>query len=277
MTNDVTNQVRQAPTAPKAPIQTGGALAALVPENIEQAFRLAQALASSGDMVPKHFQGRPEATMAAIVRGMEIGLAPMQALSSIAVINGRASLWGDAMPALMQRAGHHVDVEVIGDGDKAYAEATLTRGDNGKVFKRRFSMADAKTAGLLGKQGPWQQYPKRMLMMRARSWAIRDGAADALMGLQVADEVQDYGPDTARDVTPQERRRARHGGTTFTPVSEMRTAPEETVVDEIHEHTAIEDKGAPGEDLFGPTAEQIAAAEREAMAEIEQRNREAAE
>jgi ribosome modulation factor len=33
-----------------------------------------------------------------------------------------------------------------------------------------------------------------MLANRARSWAVRDGAADALMGLQVAEEVQDYQP-----------------------------------------------------------------------------------
>jgi hypothetical protein len=270
MSNDISTQTR----APKAPVQAGGALAALVPENIEQAFRLAQALASSGDMVPRHFQGRPEATMAAIVRGMEIGLAPMQALSSIAVINGRASLWGDAMPALMQRAGHHVDVEVIGQGDKAYAEATLTRGDSGKQIVRRFSMDDAKRAGLLAKQGPWQQYPTRMLMMRARSWAIRDGAADALMGLQVADEVQDYGPDAARDITPQERSQRRRGAVTFTPVAAMETV--DPVVDEIHEHQTIEEK-APTADLFSPTPEQIAAAEAEALAEIDAADRRAAE
>ena len=140
--------------------------------------------------------------MAAIVRGMEVGLAPMQALANIAVINGRASLWGDALPALVQRAGHHIDVEIEGEGDRAVAVATLTRGDTGKVVVRRFSMADAKRAGLLGKQGPWQQYPTRMLAHRARSWAVRDGAADALMGMHVADEAQDYGPDAARDVTP---------------------------------------------------------------------------
>jgi ribosome modulation factor len=40
-----------------------------------------------------------------------------------------------------------------------------------------------------------------MLLMRARTWAVRDGAADALMGLQVAEEVQDYQP--IRDVTPK--------------------------------------------------------------------------
>lgn len=178
-------------------------MAALVPKDLDDAFRLAKALSMSGDMIPECFQGKPEATMAALVRGMEIGLAPMQSLSSIAVINGRASLWGDALPALMQRAGHHVDVVIEGDGDNMVAMATLTRGDTGKSIIRKFSVDDAKKANLWTKKGPWQQYPKRMISLRARTLAVRDGAADALMGLQIAEEVQDYGPERARDVTPK--------------------------------------------------------------------------
>jgi hypothetical protein len=130
----------------------------------------------------------------------------MQALSSIAVVNGRPMIYGDALPALMLRAGHHVYVEIEGEGNAAVAVATLTRGGTGKTFVRRFSMADADRAGLTKKQGPWQSYPLRMLAMRARSWAIRDGAADALMGLAIADEAE--GPDRARDVTPKRQRLA---------------------------------------------------------------------
>lgn len=230
MTNAVSTETRNTP-APKPQVEAGGALAALVPQSLDQAFRLAQALSSAGDMVPKHYQGKPNDTMAAILRGMEIGLNPMQALSSIAVINGRASLWGDAMPALVQRAGHHIDVDYEGQGDSLTAVATLTRGDTGKVVRRTFSIADARRAGLLGKQGPWQQYPQRMIAHRARAWAIRDGAADALMGLQVAEETSDYGPDAARDVTPQQAA-PRRGGVVY--------AEPDPVVDEIIDAPALE-------------------------------------
>ncbi len=215
-------------TAPKPQIAAGGALAALAPQNIEEAFRLAQALARAGDMVPKHFQDKPDMIMAAIVRGMEIGLAPMQALSNIAVINGRASVWGDALPALMQRAGHSIDCVVTGDGDDMVATATLIRGDTGQVIVRSFSAKDAKMAGLWGKQGPWQQYKPRMLSMRARTLACRDGAADALMGLQVAEEVQDYPRDvTPREpVTPMQRKIAAARGQTVTEAAHAAGEPE---------------------------------------------------
>ena len=228
MTN--TTAVAQASAAPKPPVKSGGVLAALTPQNLDEAFRLAQALAGAGDMVPKAFQGQPQAAMAAIVRGMEIGLAPMQALSSIAVINGRATIWGDAIPALVQRAGHTIDVDYEGQGDALTAVATLTRGDTGRTIVRRFSLADAKRAGLAGKPGPWQQYPQRMIAHRARSWAVHDGAADALMGLQVAEEVQDYGPDAARDVTPAQA--PRRGGVVY--------ADPDPVIDEIHDAEVLQ-------------------------------------
>ena len=239
--NNALTTAKEAP-ATKANITTGGALSALVPQNIDDAFRLAKALSASGDMVPKHFQGKPEMTMAAIVRGMEVGLAPMQALSHIAVINGRPSIWGDAIPALLQRAGHHIDVEYEGDGDTLTAIATLTRGDTGKMVVRRFGMADAKRAGLTGKQGPWQQYPKRMCMHRARTWAARDGAADALMGMQIAEEHQDYGPDRARDVTPAAPRR---GGVVYAdpdPVIE----PERDEIIDAETGEVMNDAGSEG-------------------------------
>lgn len=238
MTTAVSTQTQP---QPKPPVKAGGALAALVPQDLDQAFRLSQALAGAGDMVPKAYQGQPQMIMAAIAKGLEIGMPPMQALSSIAVINGRATLWGDALPALVQRAGHHVDVDYEGQGDGLIAVATLTRSDGRKVV-RRFGMADAKRAGLLGKPGPWTQYPQRMLLNRARAWAIRDGAADALMGLQVTEEVSDYGPDAAREINPQAAPAPRRGGVVYA----------DDVVDEIHEGEVIDPTTLPA-----PTDEEI--------------------
>jgi hypothetical protein len=65
---------------------------------------------------------------------------------------------------------------------------------------RTFSQDDAKTAGLWGKQGPWSQYPKRMLQLRARGFALRDAFPDALRGIHSADESRDM----VIDVSPVE-------------------------------------------------------------------------
>lgn len=180
-------------TESKAMVLAGKAPAGLVPTSIDEAWRLAQCLAAAGEMVPEDYRGYPNKVMAAIIKGLEVGMYPMQALAYIAVIRGRPCLWGDAINALVQRAGHHLDYRLDGTGEARTATATLTRAD-GRQITRSFSVEDAKTAGLWGKRSsagkptPWIEYPDRMLAMRARAWAARDGAADALMGLAIREE-----------------------------------------------------------------------------------------
>lgn len=184
-------------TQPKPTIKAGGQVSALVPQSLDEAFRVASAMAASG-MTPKGVD-KPEQVLVAIMAGAELGFAPFQAMQSFAVINGKPNIWGDALPALLWSSGFKIK-EWFDDADeptKAYCR--ITRPD-GEEIERSFSLADAKRAGLLGKQGPWQQYQKRMLQMRARAFAARDGAADVLRGMHVAEEVQDYQPITARQV-----------------------------------------------------------------------------
>jgi hypothetical protein len=58
-----------------------------------------------------------------------------------------------------------------------------------------FSIDLAIKARLLGKAGPWTEYPTRMVQMRARAFAIRDAYADVLRGIRVAEEEQDVEPE----------------------------------------------------------------------------------
>jgi len=244
MTQSNAVATRDEKPAPKAPVAAGGPIAGMVPQDIEQAFRLSTALAQSGDMIPRQFQGKPEAIMAAVLKGAEVGLAPMQALASIAVVNGRPTIYGDGLTSLVFKAGHHLDSCIEGEGERAVAVATLTRGDTGRAVERRFSVEDAKRAGLWGKQGPWQSYPMRMLEWRAKTWAARDGAPDALMGLTLADDADTYGPDAARDVTPAAPKPSPRGSLRY-----VEPDPEpEPEVDRIHEATGeVLDPDAPEE------------------------------
>lgn len=186
---------------PRPQIVTGGQVSALVPQSLDEAFRVATAMAASG-MTPKGVD-KPEQVLVAIMAGAELGFAPFQAMQSFAVINGKPNIWGDALPALLWSRGFKIKEWFDNDDDPTKAFCRITRPD-GDEIERSFSVGDAKKAGLLGKQGPWQQYQKRMLQMRARAFAARDGAADVLRGMHVAEEAQDYQPMTARAV-PTER------------------------------------------------------------------------
>src|SRR5262249_22277845 len=57
-------------------------------------------------------------------------------------------------------------------------------------YTAQFSTADAKAAGLLGKTGPWSQYPARMRQMRARAFALRDQFAGVLKGLAIREDQE---------------------------------------------------------------------------------------
>lgn len=186
-------------TAPKPQIMAGGQVAALIPQSLDEAFRVSQAIAASG-LAPRGID-KPEQIMVAIMAGAELGLAPFQSLQSFAVVNGRPTLWGDGLLAVVRAQGVRVREWIEGEDDNMVAHCEAIRPDTGEDVARAFSVADAKRAGLWAKQGPWQQYPRRMLQMRARALALRDGCADMLRGMQVREEVEDFQP--IRDVTPQ--------------------------------------------------------------------------
>jgi hypothetical protein len=172
--------------------------------SFDDAFRFSQ-MVSKSEFAPKDFRGKPESCMLAIQAGSEVGLSPMQSLQSIAVINGRPTIWGDAAMALVQSSPvcEYIKEYVEGDGDALVAVCEAKRKGYPSPTVVRFSVADAKKAGLWGKSGPWQQYPARMLTLRARGFALRNAFADALRGLITAEEAQDYptGESLVKSVT----------------------------------------------------------------------------
>lgn len=177
---------------PRLPsLQSGGAVRAIVPQDFDGAWRIATAVCKAG-MAPKGLD-TPEKAMVAIMHGMEVGLTPMAALQSIAVVNGRPTIWGDGAIGLVRGSGklEWIKERIEGEGDKMSAVCEIKRKGEPAAEPARFSVDDAKKAGLWGKAGPWTQYPRRMLAMRARAFALRDGFADVLRGLGIAEEVQD--------------------------------------------------------------------------------------
>ena len=162
-------------------------------QSFDDAFRFSKMVAAS-EFAPKDFKGKPESCLLAIQHGSEVGLSPMQSLQSIAVINGRPTIWGDAALALVQACSvcEYVREYLEGEGDNLTAVCEAKRQGYPAPTTVRFAVADAKKAGLWGKTGPWTQYPSRMLQLRARGFALRNAFADALRGLVTAEEAQDY-------------------------------------------------------------------------------------
>lgn len=163
----------------------------IYPHDYESAWRMAVAISKSG-LAPKGITS-PEAIFTAMQLGAEVGLSPMSALQNIAVVNGRPTIWGDAQLALVRASGQLEDFieKIEGEGDAMVAHCTAKRVGYSTPSQASFSVADAKKAGLWTKDGPWKTNPKRMLQMRARAFALRDGFTDILKGIYSTEEARD--------------------------------------------------------------------------------------
>ena len=160
----------------------------ITPRTFEEAQQFAHLVAES-NMVPQDFRNNPGNCLIAMQMGAELGIPPLQALQNIAVVNGRPTVWGDLLPALAQA---HPQFEYI---NESFDESSMTATCAIKRKKqpeqvRTFSQADATLAGIWGRN-TWKQYPKRMLQMRARSFAVRDVFPDALKGTAVYEDIID--------------------------------------------------------------------------------------
>lgn len=193
-------QVTDLATRADVPIRDG----VLAPANMEGLWRVAAVVARSG-LVPTGMES-PERCFLALAKGAEIGLSPMQSIESIAPINGKATIYGDAALALVRASGELVEFEerLEGAGDDRVAYCRSVREDaRGRTFsvETSFSLQEAKDAGLfpgrnrkgeIDARSPWNSYTNRMLKFRARGFNLRDNFGDVLKGMVTFEEARDY-------------------------------------------------------------------------------------
>jgi len=166
-------------------------------------MKLAGQLATS-DLVPKSFRGKPQDLFLCWALGYQIGMSPEQAMQCIAIVNGKAVMWGDEMLALCMSHREFDDIieNPIIKNDAVIGYTCIVK-RKGKADKESvFTLDMAKKAGLLAKGGVWNQYPERMLKLRARGFCLRDAFPDALKGIKSREEVEDY-IDVDFEVTQQ--------------------------------------------------------------------------
>jgi len=181
---------------------------------------------ASTDMVPKAYKGKPDDILVAILHGQELGLPHLQALQSIAVVNGIPSVYGDAALAMVRASGKLEDfdewIEVDGVRQSGSSFPIMKWAEEGRMIvghcmskrvgaKRprttTYSVDDAKRAKLWEKkaangfESPWCTTPQRMLMFRPRSWNLRDEFGDVLKGMAIYEEARDIETEQGIDGT----------------------------------------------------------------------------
>lgn len=203
-----------------AKIQAGGQLSAIYPQTFDDVVRFARMAVKAGLFIPARVKDEEkeaaeekaiaQASMC-LMHGMELDIPPLQALAGIAIINGKACIYGDLVPAILWSKGFEIDEEVTGEGRELRAVCTITR-PGGKKITREFTAKQAMTAGLwderakvkrriwengsqvwkeVDNDSTWHCYPDRMVQMRARGRCSDDGAPDALRGMRIREVMED--------------------------------------------------------------------------------------
>ena len=243
---------------PRAPLRGGAPVVAIIPTDLEQVWRIAT-MAVNGAMAPdsllkekggawKPLNDAISACAIAIMAGAEMGLTPLAALRSYAVVNGRPTLWGDGIKAVVRQSGLCDYIKTGSDETKGWCEAK--RKDTGEVQRKEFTLKQAERARLTSKAGPWKDYPDQMLERRATFRCLNDLFADVLAGIVSAEEATDYAPlgDDAppRQIapTPPEPPADEPEGQVIEPITVNNTVMAESVPTIDHEAFGIALAGA---------------------------------
>jgi hypothetical protein len=188
----------------------------VVAKTLDEAYRYAVAIHKSG-LAPASFDS-PEKVMIAMQTASELGLPPLTSLKSMYVLKGNVALFGDLPLALVRKSGHlDFIIEQQFDKDRklinsennnleaecAYASCKIKRKNETETV-REFSWAEAVKAGLdkdkWGDKVTYKNFRKRMLQMKARSWALKDVFPDVLLGIA----LEYYDDHEPKDVTPKQ-------------------------------------------------------------------------
>lgn len=202
--------------------------------NLDSMWKWAGMVKQSG-LAPDNLKTQQQIVVATQF-GRELGLGPMTALTSICVVKGKPTIWGDAALALVKSSPllTKYSEKITGVGDAMIAEVISER--EGKfTVKTTFSVDDAKTARLWGKSGSWTTHPKRMLKYKARAFNLRDNFPDILNGLHLQEEMVGEVDEPMEapkcDVAPRNERRKKVDLTDTTVLTDGFEEPEGVLIE----------------------------------------------
>ena len=165
---------------------------------------MAQTFISSG-AVPDSIKNTAQMIMV-FQAGYEAGMQPLEALNAFYIVNGKITMYGDAVTSQVIKHGHTVE---WGECDENTAEVTITRGDNKKSMTGTFTIERAIERGLTqysdGRPNVfWKKYPANMLKYKALGEIVDFIVPDALHGAPIKENIEaDIDPVIATVTQPK--------------------------------------------------------------------------
>jgi hypothetical protein len=144
------------------------------------------------EMAPVMYKSRlfgvtsQEAAAAIILKGYELGLSITASFELVQVVQGKPALSPRGAMALLLNSPKIKELKVtqLVDSKGAYlGHECYMRRDNGFEYTSRFTLEDAKRAGLIKPGSGWESYPQNMCQWRAIGFTADVVAPDITSGM----------------------------------------------------------------------------------------------
>lgn len=121
-----------------------------------------------------------------IQAGRELGFGPVYSMTKIYIVKGKIAVSAETLGAMVKRSGRY-DYAVRKLDDE---ECILFFTDNGKeAYTSKFTMTDARRAGLVAGGSGWEKWPRAMLMSKALSQGARIVCPHVIAGVYTPEDM----------------------------------------------------------------------------------------
>ena len=175
-------------------------------KQFDQLLRAANML-SQTSIIPATYQGKPQDCFVALEMATRMGVSPLVVMQNMYVVKGKPAWAGQACTMFINSCGKFTQVKHVYTGEKGTDSrgcyVTATRISDGvQVNGVEVTIAMAKAEGWTVDPRPsipskWKTMPELMLAYRASAFFARVHCPEALMGVQLADEI--YDTETSRN------------------------------------------------------------------------------
>ncbi len=159
---------------------------ALVPQNMDEAIRLARAMAEA-KMVPKHLQGDVGSCLMVVEQAMRWGMSPFAVAQCTSNIGGKLMYEGKLIAAAVESSGAiqgHFDFDYSGEGEARQVTVSAKRTGETNPRQLTIKLVDVRTTNEW-----WRKQPDQQLAYSSiRNWARRYTPA-ALLGVYSPEEI----------------------------------------------------------------------------------------
>ena len=171
-------------------------------KQFDQLLRAANML-SQTSIIPATYQGKPQDCFVALEMATRMGVSPLVVMQNMYVVKGKPAWAGQACTMFINSCGKFAQVKHVYTGEKGTDSrgcyVTATRISDGvQVNGVEVTIAMAKAEGWTANT-KWRTMPELMLAYRASAFFARVHCPEALMGVQLADEI--YDADANRNAT----------------------------------------------------------------------------